>query len=169
MKSLRLGAWLLVPWHERVSEGRRVEIDEPADAARLLRRLLETESPIALRAFVREHELGAPLYFHEGELLERLAVMIARGRVQLIHFAELPMASDPVEVVEYTPEPAPLEDIIDELEQVDWECELEADEPVWFEVECEPDDSEPVGFEIASELEDLPAFSTELTAAASRS
>jgi hypothetical protein len=161
MKSLRLGPWLLVPWYERANEGRRVELDEPADAARLLRRSVAPCGAISLRAFVREIDAGAPLDFYEGELIERLAVMIARRRVQLFFIAELPMSSDPVPVVEYTPEPARRDDvIIDEAELVDWTTELEAEEPVWFEVASEVE--EPVQFEIACELEELATFSTEL-------
>ncbi|MFO7565273.1 MAG: hypothetical protein R6X02_21705 [Enhygromyxa sp.] len=161
MKSLRLGPWLLVPWYEPVVEGRHVELDQPADAARLLRRSLDATGTISMRAFVRELDPGAPLDFYDGELLERLAVMIARRRVQLYHLEELPMCSDPIELVEYTPEPAPREDIIDEVELVDWTTELEAEEPVWFETACEAD--EPVQFEIACEVEELAAFSTELS------
>lgn len=160
---LRLGPWLLVPWYERVAEGRQVEFDEPADAARLLRRWLASTSPIPLRAFVRELDAGASLDFYEGELIERLAVMIARRRVQLVYLAEVPMISDPVELVEYSPEPAPPEDIIDdELELVDWTTELEADEPVWFEIGSELE--ELPAFSAESELEELPAFSAELSA-----
>ena len=163
---LRLGPWLLVPWYEPAAEGRPVELDEPADVARLLRRAVEACGPISLRSFVREHDTGASLDSYEGELIERLAVMVARRRVQLFFLEELPISSDPVEVVEYTPEPAPLEQVIDEVELVDWSADLEAEDPVWFEVACEVE--EPVQFEVACELEELATFSTELASGAAR-
>jgi hypothetical protein len=163
MRCLRLGPWLLVPWYERVAEGRQVEVDAPADAARLVRRLLESASPISLRAFVRELDVGAPLDFYDGELIERLALMIARRRVHVFELVELPMISDEVVVREYTPEPAPFENIIDDGELVDWSVELEADEPVWFEITSELEELPAFSAELASELEELPAFEAALS------
>lgn len=158
MRSLRLGPWLLVPWYERVAEGRQLEITEPSDAARLLRRSLDAAGCFSLRAFVVELDAGGPLLgFDDDELIEHLAGMIARRRVLLFDRQQLPMSSD---VVEYTPEPAPREAIVDELESVEWSTELETEEPVWFEVSCEVEES--VQFEVACELDELPSLATEL-------
>ncbi len=163
MRSLRLGRWLLLPWleDEKLGKGRRVEFDAPHDAARLLSGAVALDGATSLRAFVHELELGAPVRLNDRELIERLAALLVRGRVRLFDIQEPPMASDELQVLDYAPEPTHHENVIEELEFIDWSVELGADEPLWFEVSSAPDELPDLSVEL--EQDELPSFSTELS------
>lgn len=162
MRALGIGRWLLLPWEqdEAVPTGKlELSFAEPGEAAQLLRTIAAEYGATPLRAFVHELELGPALARSDGELLEFLARALARRRVRLFDLVELPMASDDPQLLERIAPTEQEQNIIEELELIDWEVELDAEELV-FEVGAEPEELPELSLELTHD--ELPPLTTEL-------
>jgi hypothetical protein len=93
-------------WHwaaDHVPALERVWLDDPFEAMRLLRTLLEQEPSHSLRALVFEFEGASAQHLDAHELIERVAVLVARRQIRVFRKPLVVMASELAERPEHRP------------------------------------------------------------------